>query len=163
MQIPPFKEKKLGGYMLVKDCMSKHVELGSPDMTICDAAKKMREGDFGSLPIQENDRLVGMLTDRDIVIRAIADGKDSKQTSVRDVMSPSILYCYDDQTLEEVADNLGQNQVQRLPVLNRQKRLVGILSLGDLAQSFEHPDNIEESLTQIKKPSANESPELHLQ
>jgi len=149
--------------MQVKECMTAHVELGSPDMTVCDAAKKMREGDFGILPIQENDRLVGMLTDRDIVVRAIAEGKDPESTSVRDIMSPSVLYCFEDQTLEEVADNLGRNQVQRLPVLNRQKRLVGILSLGDLAQSIEHPDNIEESLSQIKKPSPGEAPELHLQ
>jgi len=149
--------------MQVKECMTAHVELGSPDMTVCDAAKKMREGDFGILPIQENDRLVGMLTDRDIVVRAIAEGKDPESTSVRDIMSPSVLYCFEDQTLEEVADNLGRNQVQRLPVLNRQKRLVGILSLGDLAQSIEHPDNIEESLSQIKKPSPSEAPELHLQ
>lgn len=149
--------------MQVKECMTEHVEVGSPDMTICDAAKKMREGDFGVLPIGENDRLVGMLTDRDIVVRAIAEGIDPEQTSVRDIMTPNVLYCFEDQTLEEVAENLGRNQIQRLPVLNRQKRLVGILSLGDLAQSIEHPDNIEESITQIKKPSPDESPELHLQ
>lgn len=149
--------------MLVKECMTEHVELGDPEMSVCDAAKKMRDGDFGVLPIKENDKLVGMLTDRDIVVRAIAVGLNPEETIVREIMTPNVLYCFDDQTLEEVSENLGRNQVQRLPVLNRQKRLVGILSLGDLAQSIEHPDNIEEALTQIKKPARDESPELHLQ
>ena len=149
--------------MLVKECMTEHVELGTPDMTVCEAAKKMREGDFGILPIQENDKLVGMLTDRDIVVRAIAVGLDPEQTNVKEIMTAQVLYCFDDQNIEEVSENLGRNQIQRLPVINRQKRLVGILSLGDLAQSIEHPDNIEETLTQIKKPAPGESPELHLQ
>lgn len=149
--------------MLIKECMTEHVVLGTPDMTLCEAAKKMRDGDFGILPIQQNDRLVGMLTDRDIVVRALAVGLDPEVTNVKEVMTPNVLYCFEDQSIEEVAENLGRNQIQRLPVLNRQKRLVGILSLGDLAESIEHPDNIEEALTQIKKPSPSESPELHLQ
>ena len=119
--------------MLVKECMSKKVELADPEMSLSQAAKKMRDGDFGILPVRENDRLVGMITDRDIAVRAVAAGKDPKQTKIRDVMSQKVLYCYDDQTTEEVARNMGDNQVRRLPVLNRQKRLVGILALGDLA------------------------------
>lgn len=149
--------------MLVKECMTEHVVLGTPNMSVCEIARKMRDGDFGILPIQENDRLIGMVTDRDIVIRAISEGLNPEETTAREIMTPNVLYCFDDQTIEEVAENLGRNQVQRLPVLNRQKRLVGILSLGDLAESIEHPDNIEETLTQIKKPSPEESPELHLQ
>jgi CBS domain-containing protein len=158
-----YMKNNQGGHMLVKECMTEHVELGNPEMTVCDVAKKMREGDFGFLPIQENDRLVGMVTDRDIVVRAIAEGLNPEETKVSEIMTPNVLYCFEDQTLEEVSDNLGRNQVQRLPVLNREKRLVGILSLGDLAQSIEHPDNIEETLSQIKKPAKDESPELHLQ
>lgn len=148
--------------MKVSECMTKHVELGTPDMTIFEAAKKMRDGDFGILPIQKNDRLVGMLTDRDLVVRGIAEGLNPKEIKVQAVMTPNVLYCFEDQALEEVAENLGDNQVRRLPVLNREKRLVGILSLGDLAQSLEHPDNIEETLTRISKPSNNQ-PEAQLQ
>ncbi len=146
--------------MLVKECMTKQVELGNPDMTLCEVAKKMRDGKFGMLPIAENDRLVGMVTDRDLVIRGIAESKDPSKTKVSDVMTKSVLYCFEDQTLDEVSENLGEQQIRRLPVLTREKRLVGILSLGDLAQSLEHPDNIEETLTRISKPNADEGPAL---
>ena len=121
--------------MLVKDCMSKKVELGEPGMSLRHAAQKMRDGDFGSLPVGENDRLAGVITDRDIAVRAVAEGKDPRQTKVREIMSDKVLYCYEDEPTEEVARNMGENQIRRLPVLNRKKRLVGILSLGDLADS----------------------------
>lgn len=120
--------------MNVKSCMTKKVELGDPKMSLFDAAKKMLEGNFGMLPIQENDRLVGIITDRDIAIRGVAKGCDPKSATVREIMSNKVLYCYEDQTLDEVAKNLAQNHVRRLPVLNRQKRLVGILSLDDLSK-----------------------------
>lgn len=119
--------------MLVKECMSKKVQLANPDMTIHQAAQKMKEGDFGILPVSENDKLIGMITDRDIAVRAVAAGKNPDTTKIRDVMSKKVLYCYDDQDILEVAKNMGENQVRRLPVMNRQKRLVGILTLGDLA------------------------------
>ena len=135
--------------MLVKSCMTKNVEVVEPACSLREAAEKMRDGDFGMLPIAENDRLIGMLTDRDIVIRAVAEGKDPRQVQVRDIMSKSVLYCFEDQTLEEVAQNLGENQIRRLPVLSREKRLVGILSLGDLAQSKADPYQVEEALNHI--------------
>src|SRR5262245_46431624 len=135
--------------MFVRECMTKTVELASPDMTILEAACKMRDGDFGILPVGQNDRLVGMVTDRDIAIRATAEGKDPNSTKVRDVMSVGTLYCYDDQTLEEVAKNMGENQVRRLPVLNREKRLVGILSLGDVALS--EPDKAADPYCRISE------------
>lgn len=138
--------------MLVRDCMTKNVELADPWMSLSDAARKMRDGDFGSLPIGENDRLVGMITDRDIVVRALADDKNPWETRIRDIMSGPVLYCYDDQTLDEVAHNMGDNQVRRLPVLNRQKRIVGILSLGDLAQSRAAQDEVDEALSRISAP-----------
>ena len=115
--------------MFVKQCMTTEVELGSPEMTLQKAAQKMRDGNFGSLPIEENDRLVGMVTDRDITVRAVAEGKDPTKAAVWEIMSKKVLYCFEDQTLEDVAKNLGTNQIRRLPVLNRNKRLVGILSL----------------------------------
>jgi CBS domain-containing protein len=135
--------------MFVKSCMTRNVEIVEPACSLREAAEKMRDGDFGILPIAENDRLIGMITDRDIVVRAVAEGKDPRQVTVRDIMSKEVLYCFEDQTLEEVAQNLGENQIRRLPVLSREKRLVGILSLGDLSQSKADPFQVEEALTHI--------------
>ena len=87
------------------------------------------------LPIEENDKLVGMITDRDLVVRGIAAGKDPQKTIIREIMTKSVLYCYEDQTLDAIAENMGQAKVGRLAVLNRQKRLTGILSVSDLAKS----------------------------
>ncbi len=145
--------------MYVKSCMTKNVEVIEPACSLREAAEKMRDGDFGVLPIAENERLIGMITDRDIVIRAVAEGKDPRQVTVRDIMSKEVLYCFEDQTLEEVAQNLGENQVRRLPVLSREKRLVGILSLGDLAQSKADPFQVELALSHISnaKPSSYRS------
>jgi CBS domain-containing protein len=135
--------------MRVQDLMTLNVELGRPEMTLTEVARKMRDGDFGLLPIAEGDRLVGMITDRDIVIRAVAEPKDPESTRVRDVMSSGVLYCYEDQTLEEVARNLGDNQIRRLPVLNRDKRLVGILSLGDISKSDASAETVDQALGEI--------------
>lgn len=139
--------------------MTKNVNVIEPACSLREAAEKMRDGDFGILPIAENDRLIGMITDRDIVVRAVAEGKDPRQVTVRDVMSKEVLYCFEDQTLEEVAQNLGENRIRRLAVLSREKRLVGILSLGDLAQSKADPYQVEEALSHISraKPSAYRS------
>jgi CBS domain-containing protein len=101
-------------------------------MMLKDAAALMREGDFGLLPVGEHDRLVGTITDRDITIRAVAEGKDPSTTSVREAMSHGIRYCFEDQTLEEAADLMSQAQIRRLPILDRNKRLVGIVALADL-------------------------------
>jgi len=122
-------------------------------MTVSEIAQKMRDGDFGILPIEENDRLIGMVTDRDIAIRAVASGRDLARTKAREIMSEKILYCYDDQSLDQVAQNLGENQVHRLPVLNRHKKLVGILSLGDLAKARVNPQQLEKTYSSITKKS----------
>ncbi len=134
--------------MFVRDCMTKDVELAHPDMSIRVAAQKMRDGDFGLVPIGENDRLVGTITDRDIAIRAVAEGLPA-ETKIREVMSEGILYCYEDQSLEEIAGKMGEHRVRRMPVLNRQKRMVGIVSLGDIATSS--PDRAEDPLSQISR------------
>ena len=118
--------------MKTSKCMTRDVQLVSPTQTIRDAARMMAELDAGALPVQQDDRLVGMITDRDIAVRAVAQGK-SPETPVRDVMSPELLYCFDDQEIEDVARNMGEVKVRRLPVVNRDKRLVGIVSIGDLA------------------------------
>jgi CBS domain-containing protein len=115
--------------------MTREVRIATPGQSIRDVAKIMAEIDAGAMPVGENDRLVGMITDRDIAIRAVAQGK-GPDTPVRDVMSTEqVLYCYEDEELDHVAKNMGSEQVRRLPVVNRDKRLVGIVSLGDVAQT----------------------------
>lgn len=148
-----FTKIQKGGNMIVKECMTKNVELGTPEMFLHEAAKKMRDGDFGMLPIQKDDRLVGMLTDRDIAIRCVAEGRDAKNIHVGEVMTEKVLYCFEDQSLDEVARNLGDNQVRRLPVLNRQKRLVGILSLADLTHAHLNAKQLENTMSKITKPT----------
>jgi CBS domain-containing protein len=120
--------------MKVSECMTTDVRIASPAWSICDAARAMKEIDSGFLPVGENDRLVGMVTDRDIAIRAVAEGK-GPDTEVRDVMSGEVIYCFDDEDLDSVATKMSGSKVRRLPVLNRDKRLVGVVSLGDLSQS----------------------------
>jgi len=114
--------------------MTRDVRVANPGQSIRDVAKIMAEIDAGAIPVGENDRLVGMITDRDIAIRAVAQGK-GPDTPVRDVMSKDVKYCFEDEDLEHVAKNMGDIQVRRLPVVSRDKRLVGIVSLGDVAQN----------------------------
>ena len=116
----------------LKDLMSKDVKVISPDTTIREAAHAMLEGNFGMLPVSENDRMVGAISDRDIAIRAVAEGK-GPDTKVRDVMSEGISWAYEDDTVDKAAKIMSERQVRRLPVVNRDKRLVGIVSLGDFA------------------------------
>jgi len=122
--------------MKVSEAMTRDVQIASPEETIRKAAKAMATLDAGALPVGEQDRLIGMITDRDIAIRGIAQGKGPK-AKVRDVMTEDVKYCFDDQEVEEVMRNMADIQVRRLPVLNRDKRLVGILSLGDIAVSHD--------------------------
>src|SRR5258708_39472857 len=113
--------------------MTRDVRLANPDQTIQEAAMIMAEIDAGALPVSDGDRLVGMLTDRDIAVRAVANGK-GLDTKVRDDMSSEIKYCFNDDDVDEVIENMGDIKVRRLVVLNRDKRMVGIVSLGDLAK-----------------------------
>src|SRR4051812_20949815 len=120
--------------MRLKDVMTAGVECIKPSDTIMHAAERMRDLDVGSLPVcGDNDRLAGVITDRDITVRATASGLDPSSTRVEDAMTPQINYCFEDQDLEEAAHLMEEKQIRRLPILNRQKRLVGIVSLGDLA------------------------------
>jgi CBS domain-containing protein len=128
------KPKKERPMKRVRDAMTSHVHIVGPEDSIRDAALKMAEADVGSLPVGDNDRLVGMITDRDIVLRAVAQGKGS-QTLVRDVMTDHIRYCFDDDNIENVAENMSNLGIRRLPVIDREKRLVGILTLSNVAQS----------------------------
>lgn len=120
--------------MKIHDCMSEDVTIAAPAQTIRDAARMMRNIDAGFLPVGEDDRLVGMITDRDIAVRAIAEGK-GPDTQIRDVMSKEVLYCFEDDDMDEISAQMAEEQVRRMPVLNREKRLIGIISLGDIAQA----------------------------
>jgi CBS domain-containing protein len=120
--------------MKVNEIMTHEVETVSPNETLQDAAKMMASLDAGALPVGENDQLVGMITDRDIAIRGVARGK-GPEAKVRDVMTEEVKYCFDDQDVNEIAQNMADIQVRRLPVVNRSKRLVGIVSLADVAQT----------------------------
>jgi CBS domain-containing protein len=119
--------------MQVRDVMTRGAECVTPFSTLQEAARKMRELDVGPLPVCQDDRLVGMITDRDITVRATADGCDPKTTRVEDVLTPGVVYCFEDQDVQDAAGLMTTNQVRRLVVLNHEKRLVGIVSLGDLA------------------------------
>jgi len=118
--------------MRVSEAMTRDVLVARPDQTIEAVARAMAEIDAGVLPVGENDRLVGMITDRDIAIRAVGEGR-MPSTPVRDVMTTDVKYCFEDEDVAHVARNMGDQQVRRLPVVDRSKQLVGILSLGDLA------------------------------
>jgi CBS domain-containing protein len=124
--------------MQVRDVMTPEVRLVRPDETIREAASAMAEIDAGLLPVTDDDRLVGMITDRDIAVRAIARGL-GPDTKVSEVMTADVKYCFDDEDVDDVAENMGEIQVRRLPVVNREKRLVGIVSLGDIACTQESP------------------------
>lgn len=141
--------------MRISECMTRKVEIAAPDQSLVEAARLMADLDVGALPVAENDRLIGMVTDRDIVVRGLAQGH-GLDTPIRDVMSGEVLYCFEDQTLEEVSQNMGDIQVRRLPVLNRDKRLVGIVSLGDIA-SGEEPAQSGEALSRVSRPGGQHS------
>ena len=119
--------------MQTKEFMTRNPVVVRPDATLREAAQRMRELDSGVLPICDGDRLVGMLTDRDVTVRATAEGKDPNSTAVREVMSPDVVYCFEDEDEAVAATKMEQHQLRRLAVLDRDKHLVGMVSLGDLA------------------------------
>jgi CBS domain-containing protein len=123
-------------------------------MTIRDAARAMRADNVGALPVGENDRLVGMVTDRDIVVRAVAEERPAGNTTVRQVMSEGICYCFEDDDVEDAAQVMAKHQVRRLPVLNRNKRLVGVIALADLGRSED--EAAQGALKDISQPSKKE-------
>src|SRR5881394_697461 len=130
--------------MRVSEAMTREVRVASPGQSIRDVAKIMAEIDAGVLPVGQNDRLVGVITDRDIAIRAVASGK-GPDTPVGEIMSKEVLYCFDDDDVGKVAQSMADAKLRRLPVVNRKKRLVGIVSLGDIAVE-DGPANAGEAL-----------------
>lgn len=139
--------------MRVSEAMTREVRVANPGQSIRDVAKIMAEIDAGAVPVGENDRLVGMITDRDIAIRAVAHGK-GPDTPVREVMSKEVMYVFEDEDLEHVAHNMADIQVRRLPVVNREKRLVGIISLGDIAQN-EDTETVGEATAGVSQPGGS--------
>jgi CBS domain-containing protein len=146
--------------MKVSDCMTRDVRVAAPNQTLRDAAKLMAELDVGILPVGENDRLVGMVTDRDIAIRGIGRGC-GPDAAVREVMTDDVKYCFEDQSIEEVSRNMGDIQVRRLPVVDRQKRLVGIVSLSDIANGDGALEEAGEALRDISQPGGEHSQTTH--
>jgi CBS domain-containing protein len=140
--------------MKLKDIMTSKPECIRPDTTLQEAARKMRDLDVGPLPVcGDDDRLAGMITDRDITVRAVAEGKDPTTTRVREVMTQEIIYGFEDQDVEEAARIMKERQVRRLVVLNRDKRLVGIVSLGDLATETGDREKSGEVLQDVSEPA----------
>ena len=119
--------------MNVRDIMSREVEVIHSNIPVQTAAEKMKMFDVGMLPVRDGEILVGMVTDRDIVVRAIAGGMDLSKTKVKDILTPDVIYCFEDQEVSEAAKLMQENKIRRLIVLNRDKRLAGIVSMGDLA------------------------------
>lgn len=138
--------------MRVAEAMTPDVHVTNPDQSIIDAARMMADCDCGVLPVGENDRLVGMITDRDIVVRALAQGMGG-DTKIREVMSEDVKYCFEEDDVSDVARNMGDLQVRRLPVVNRDKRLVGIVTLGDIAKTDEM-QSAAEALSGVSEPAS---------
>lgn len=118
--------------MKISQCMSKDVKWINTNKTAQDAAKLMRENNIGSIPVEENEKFVGIVTDRDLALHILAEGK-SLDSNVKDCMTKGIKYCFEDESVKEVASQMGELKIRRMPVMNRDKKLVGIVSLADIA------------------------------
>jgi len=139
--------------MKLKEIMTPGVEVIQPEATLQQAAAKMRRLDIGPLPVCDGDQLIGMLTDRDITVRAVAEGCDPNTTTVREAMTPDIAYCFEDQDVHEAIQLMERYQIRRLMILNRDKQLVGMVSLGDLAVSSDDQMRVAETLKHVSEPA----------
>lgn len=138
--------------MTLRDVMTTNVLDLKPSDSIQTAATQMRKLDIGAIPVCENDKLIGMVTDRDITVRGTASGKSPQDCCVRDVMSSGLVYCYDDEDVSKAAQLMEEKQIRRLPVLDRSHHLVGIVSLGDLATRQHNEHLAAEALQQVSQP-----------
>ena len=143
--------------MKVNEIITHDPEVIHPETTLIEAAQKMKSMDIGMLPVCDGDRLVGVITDRDITVRGVAQGYDPKTARVQEVMTPEVIYCFDDEDVKDVAKKMEEEQVRRLPVLNREKRLVGIVSLGDLAVRTGKEKLAGEVLERVSEPGHSRS------
>jgi CBS domain-containing protein len=133
--------------MKVSDVMTPEVEVVNPDDTLKTAAQVMWDRDSAALPVGENDVLIGVITDRDITIRAVVEGRDPEKFTVRQAMSSDVLYCFANENVADVSQKMGEWWVRRLPVVNQDKRLIGIVSLGDLAVGTAEREDAQSALT----------------
>ncbi|WP_449222021.1 CBS domain-containing protein [Tistrella mobilis] len=136
--------------MQVQELMSRNVQLATPDESLRAVAERMADCDIGYMPVGENDRLIGAVTDRDIAIRGVGAGRDGS-AKVAEVMTRDVKYCYEDEDVEHVVQNMGDIQLRRIPVMNRQERLVGVLSLADSALGYS-PDSTGTAMTGVVVP-----------
>ena len=139
-------------FVKICDAMTSSVELTTPDATLQDVASRMRDCGVGILPVGENDQLVGVITDRDLAVRAVARGLDPKNARVREAMTPQVLYCFEDQPISEAAQRMEEKAVRRLIVLNRRKRMVGMISLDDLARLPGNERRVGQVLERVAEP-----------
>jgi CBS domain-containing protein len=137
--------------MKIADVMTRDVQVILPDRNVRDAAKLMDDLNVGVLPVCDGERLVGMVTDRDITVRATAAGKDPDSTRVREIMTEVVRWCFEDEDIRDVVQTMGDVQIRRVPVVDRNKRLVGIVALGDLAT--DRAEGADEALRRISEPS----------
>ena len=144
--------------MKIKDVMTKSVETVRPDQTLQEAASRMKSLDVGPMPVCENDRLVGMLTDRDIVVRAAAEGRDVRTTKVRDAMTSDVVVCSEDDDVKDAAKKMKDRQIRRLVVVDGQKRVAGIVSLGDIAVDTSDEKMSGRVLEEVSKPTRSTAP-----
>ncbi|MFL5322318.1 MAG: CBS domain-containing protein [Myxococcaceae bacterium] len=141
--------------MQIKDVMTKNVQVIAPDASIVEAARMMKEQDTGFLPVCDGNKILGSVTDRDIVIRAIAQGLNAENTPVRSAMSAGISWCFDSDDVTEAAEKMKDGKIRRLVVVDQSKKLVGVISLGDLATDVGDRSIKAETLTEISKPGHN--------
>jgi len=143
--------------MKAKDIMTRDVECISPDTPIREGAQRMKSLDVGFLPVCENDRLIGTVTDRDIVLRVVAEGKDINSSKARDIMTTEVFWCFEDQTAEEIAAHMAEKGIRRTLILNPDKRLVGVVSIGDLAQAKGKQKKAGEAMKGISEAPSSEA------
>ena len=144
--------------MKLNQIMTRDVEVIHPDDTLQTAAEKMRSRDIGFLPVCDGDRLIGVLTDRDLITRALAEGTESKAMLGRDLVTSPAIYCFDDQNVDEAAKLMHDNQIRRLVVLSRDKQMVGVVSLGDLAMNIDDKKS-GDVLQSVSEPMSASRPE----
>jgi CBS domain-containing protein len=137
----------------IREVMTRDVEVINPNDTLRDAAEKMRSLNVGPLPVCDGQRVVGMITDRDIVVRGIAEGKDPRSTKVSEAMSSGIQYCFEEDDVDTILDRMKEKQIRRFIVINQDKKLVGIVAIGDLAQEASE-SKVGEALEGISEPSS---------
>jgi CBS domain-containing protein len=137
--------------MKVSEIMSRSVEMVDPNTSVREAARRMRDEDIGALPVGDNDRLIGMITDRDIAVRVVAEGRDPDNATVREAMSEGIYYCSEDSSVEDAARTMAEHQVHRLPIVDQDKRMVGIVATADIARA--QGDSAQRAVEGISQPT----------